>query len=133
VIGDSLTSAILQKALDGTWQRQRAIANNIANHETPGYKAVKVSFEDSLKREIQKLEDSIPTKEKMAESMEAILNSKVDIYKDQSTAMRADGNNVDMDLENIEMAKAQIQYTYLVRSMTDMFSRLRYAISEGKK
>lgn len=133
MIGDSLTSAILQKALDGTWQRQRAIANNIANHETPGYKAVKVSFEDSLKREIQKLEDSIPTKEKMAESMEAILNSKVDIYKDQSTAMRADGNNVDMDLENIEMAKAQIQYTYLVRSMTDMFSRLRYAISEGKK
>jgi flagellar basal-body rod protein FlgB len=133
VIGDSLTSAILQKALDGTWQRQRAIANNIANHETPGYKAVKVSFEDSLKREIQKLEDSIPTKEKMAESMEVILNSKIDIYKDQSTAMRADGNNVDMDLENIEMAKAQIQYTYLVRSMTDMFSRLRYAISEGKK
>ena len=46
MIGDSVTSALLQKALDGTWQRQRAIANNIANHETPGYKAIKVSFVD---------------------------------------------------------------------------------------
>jgi len=128
-----MTFAILQKALDGTWQRQRAIANNIANHETPGYKAIKVSFEESLKREIEKLENGIPSKEQMAKSLEAIRNSKIDISQDRSTAMRADGNNVDMDLENIEMAKAQIQYTYLTRSVTDMFARLRYAVSEGRK
>lgn len=133
MIGDSMTFAILQKALDGTWQRQRAIANNIANHETPGYKAIKVSFEESLKREIEKLENGIPSKEQMAKSLEAIRNSKIDISQDRSTAMRADGNNVDMDLENIEMAKAQIQYTYLTRSVTDMFARLRYAVSEGRK
>jgi len=128
-----MTFAILQKALDGTCQRQRAIANNIANHETPGYKAIKVSFEESLKREIEKLENGIPSKEQMAKSLEAIRNSKIDISQDRSTAMRADGNNVDMDLENIEMAKAQIQYTYLTRSVTDMFARLRYAVSEGRK
>jgi len=128
-----MTFAILQKALDGTWQRQRAIANNIANHETPGYKAIKVSFEESLKREIEKLENGIPSKEQMAKSLEAIRNSKIDISQDRSTAMRADRNNVDMDLENIEMAKAQIQYTYLTRSVTDMFARLRYAVSEGRK
>ena len=133
MIGDSMTFAILQKALDGTWQRQRAIANNIANHETPGYKAIKVSFEESLKREIEKLENGIPSKEQMAKSLEAIRNSKIDISQDRSTAMRADRNNVDMDLENIEMAKAQIQYTYLTRSVTDMFARLRYAVSEGRK
>jgi flagellar basal-body rod protein FlgB len=75
----------------------------------------------------------MPSKEQIEESLEAIRNSKISIYSDHSTAMRADGNNVDMDLENIEMAKVQIQYAYLSRSMTDMFSRLRYAISEGKK
>lgn len=133
MIGDSITTAILQKALDGVWQRQRAIANNIANHETPGYKAVKVNFEDSLKREIRKLENSIPTKEKIAEGVAAIKNSDIDVYSNLSTSNRADGNNVDMDLENIEMAKTQIQYQYLTRSMTDMFARLRYAISEGRK
>lgn len=133
MIGDSITSAILQKALDGTWQRQRAITNNIANHETPGYKAIKVNFEDSLDQEIRKLENSIPTKEKIAESLEALKHSEISVYSNQSTSNRADGNNVDMDLENIEMAKSQIQYQYLTRSMSDMFSRLRYAISEGKK
>lgn len=133
MIGDSITSAILQKALDGTWQRQRAIANNIANHETPGYKAIKVNFEDSLDQEIRKLENSVPTKEKITESLEALKHSEISVYSNKSTSNRADGNNVDMDLENIEMAKSQIQYQYLTRSMSDMFSRLRYAISEGKK
>ncbi len=133
MIGDSITSAILQKALDGTWQRQRAISNNIANHETPGYKAIKVDFENSLDQEIRKLENSIPTKERITESLEALKDSEINVYSDESTSNRADGNNVDMELENIEMAKTQIQYQYLTRSMTDMFSRLRYAISEGKK
>ena len=133
MIGDSITSAILQKALDGTWQRQRAISNNIANHETPGYKSIKVDFENSLDQEIRKLENSIPTKEKIIESIETLKNSEINVFSDNSTSNRADGNNVDLDLENIEMAKTQIQYQYLTRSMTDMFSRLRYAISEGKK
>ena len=133
MIGDSITSAILQKALDGTWQRQRAISNNIANHETPGYKAIKIDFENSLDQEIRKLENSIPTKEKIIESIETLKNSEINVFSDNSTSNRADGNNVDLDLENIEMAKTQIQYQYLTRSMTDMFSRLRYAISEGKK
>jgi flagellar basal-body rod protein FlgB len=134
LIGDSLASAVLQKALDGTWQRQRAIANNIANHETPGYKAIKVSFEDSLNREVQKLEkNGVSSKEQKAEGLDAIRGSEISVYADESTALRADGNNVDLDLENIEMAKTQLQYEYLSRSMTDMFARLRYAISEGKK
>ncbi|MDD3168934.1 MAG: flagellar basal body rod protein FlgB [Eubacteriales bacterium] len=132
MIGDSITSAILQRALDGTWQRQRAISNNIANHETPGYKAIKVNFEDSLNREINKLDQSMPAKEKI-ESLEALRNAKISVHSDNSTSNRADGNNVDMDLENIEMAKTQIQYQYLTRGMTDMLSRLRYAISEGRK
>lgn len=133
MIGNSITTAILQKALDGAWQRQRAISNNIANHETPGYKAIKVNFEDSLAKEVEKLGKGVPSKEKIAEAIEAVGDSDIDVYSNYSTSERADGNNVDMDLENIEMAKTQIQYQYLTRSMTDMFSRLRYAISEGKK
>lgn len=133
MIGDSPTAAMLQRALDGTWQRQRAISNNIANHETPGYKAIRVNFENSLEKEIKKLENGIPTREKIVEEIVALKNSEISVYSDYSTSNRADGNNVDMDQENIEMAKTQIQYQYLTRGMTDMFARLRYAISEGKK
>ncbi|MDD4565430.1 MAG: flagellar basal body rod protein FlgB [Eubacteriales bacterium] len=131
MIGDSITSAVLQKALDGTWQRQRAIAGNIANHETPGYKALKVDFEGSLHREIQKLQNLSPVSS--SADLEAIKHSEINVFADSSTSERTDGNNVNLDLENIEMAKVQIQYQYLTRSMTDMYSRLRYAISEGKK
>jgi flagellar basal-body rod protein FlgB len=133
MIGDTPMSAILQRALDGTWQRQRAIANNIANAETPGYKAVKVSFEESLEQEVQKLAGNMDTKEDIYRGLQDIKDSKISAYSDYSTSERADGNNVNMDAENIDMAKTQIQYSYLTRSMTDMFSRLRYAISEGKK
>lgn len=133
MIGDTAASALLQKALDGTWQRQRAISNNIANYETPGYKAINVSFEDSLDQEVQKLAGSMGTEERYSEGMEAIKNSEIGVYSDYSTSERADGNNVNIESENIEMAKAQIQYQYLTRSMTDMFSRLRYAISLGSK
>jgi flagellar basal-body rod protein FlgB len=118
MIGDSITAAILQKALDGTWQRQKAIANNIANHDTPGYKAIRVSFEDTLKRAIE---------------TNNVKESKIRVYIDNSGSERADGNNVNLDLENIEMAKAQLQYQYLIRTMSDMYARLRYAVSEGKK
>lgn len=131
MIGDSITSAVLQRALDGTWQRQRAIAGNIANHETPGYKALKVTFEDSLDHEIQKLKQRMPIK--ISQELGAVRNSEIGVFTDSSTSERADGNNVNLDLENIEMAKVQFQYQYLTRSMTDMYARLRYAISEGKK
>lgn len=133
MIGDSTMSSVLQKALDGTWQRQKAISNNIANAETPGYKAVKVSFEDSLEREVQKMAGRKDSAKEFREGLEDIKQSDIDIISDYSTSERADENNVNMDQENIEMVKAQIQYSYLTRSMTDMFSRLRYAISEGKK
>ncbi|MDD2189661.1 MAG: flagellar basal body rod protein FlgB [Eubacteriales bacterium] len=131
MIGESLTSAILQRALDGTWQRQRAISGNIANYDTPGYKALKVNFEDSLDHEIRKLEQCMPAGS--FKNYESIKNAGINVMADNSTSERADGNNVNLDLENIEMAKVQIQYQYLTRSMTDMYSRLRYAISEGKK
>ncbi|SDI81969.1 flagellar basal-body rod protein FlgB [Frankineae bacterium MT45] len=45
---DDVTSVTLQAAMTGLAQRQRVTANNIANVETPGYIAQRVSFEDSL-------------------------------------------------------------------------------------
>jgi flagellar basal-body rod protein FlgB len=133
MLGDSITTSLLQKALDGTWQRQKAIAANIANHETPGYKASTVSFEKALQHEVQQLNRTGFTKKNVAQGMAAIDNSKIQISLDHTGIERADGNNVNLETENINMAKAQIQYQYLTRSLTDYYSRLRYALSEGKR
>ena len=135
MIGDSITSALIQKALDGTWQRQKTISNNIANHETPGYKAVRVNFEQELKNQVKRLaaSDSQPGRSKLSEGIASINNSKIRFTTDRTTSERADGNNVNLDFENIQMAKAQIQYQYLVSAMTDYYARLRYAICEGRR
>ena len=133
MIGDSVTSALIQKALDGTWQRQRAISNNIANHETPHYKAIKVSFEEALEKEVKSLQGNLNSTAGIYQGLKSIESTKIKVYSDFTGEERADGNNVNLDLENIEMAKTQIQYQYLTRGMSDMFARLRYAISEGKK
>jgi len=133
MIGDSLTTATMQKALDGVWQRQKSIANNIANYETPGYKSIKVSFEKSLEQEVRRHQGQISSPLENERQIDAIMKSQISYYSDSSSEERADGNNVNLENENIEMAKTQIQYQYLTRGMSDMFSRLRYAISEGRK
>ncbi|TYC85979.1 flagellar basal body rod protein FlgB [Acetobacterium wieringae] len=133
MIGDSITSALYQKALDGTWQRQKATSNNIANSETPGYKAVKVNFEDSLKAEINKLKTTGSSNaflDKM-ESIQSIENSKISVYEG-ATSSRLDENNVDLESENIDMSKSVLQYYYLVRGFSDSYSRLKYAVNGGK-
>lgn len=133
MIGDSITTAALQRALDGVWQRQKAIANNIANYETPGFKAAKVSFEASLEKELKKSKGLSTRLQETGRQLEAIKNSSIQFEVDSATSERLDGNNVNLETENIDMAKTQLQYQYLTRGMSDMFSRLRYAISEGKK
>lgn len=135
MIGDSITSALYQKALDGTWQRQKATSNNIANSETPGYKAIKVNFEDSLKTEMNKLQTttnsgSTAFLDKM-ESIKSIEDSNISVYEG-ATSSRLDENNVDLESENIDMSKSVLQYYYLVRGVSDSYSRLKYAVNGGK-
>jgi flagellar basal-body rod protein FlgB len=133
MIGDSLTTAALQRALDGTWQREKTIAANIANHETPGYKAIKVDFEDALDRAVRNLKrrTAVSGGDYMR-ALESVKTADIRIHEDGAYSERADGNSVNLEDENIEMAKAQIQYSYLTRQVTDTFSRLRYAIREGR-
>ncbi len=135
MIGDSITTALYQKALDGTWQRQKAISNNIANSETPGYKAIKVNFEDSLKSEMNKLRSGSDSNDNdfidKMESIQSINDTSIDIYEG-ATSSRLDKNNVDLESENIDMSKSVLQYYYLVRGVSGSYSRLKTAINGGK-
>ncbi|MBK5244790.1 MAG: flagellar basal body rod protein FlgB [Eubacteriaceae bacterium] len=132
MIGDSITTALYQKALDGTWQRQKAISNNIANAETPGYKTLKVSFEDALKSEVSKIQKNSTAANGALQNYKSISDSDISVDTVDTTTSRADGNNVDLDAENVEMSKTVLEYNYLVRGLSDTYSRLKYAIREGK-
>ncbi|MFA7501990.1 MAG: flagellar basal body rod protein FlgB [Anaerovoracaceae bacterium] len=124
MLKDTVTQSLIQKALDGTWQRQMAIAHNIANHETPGFKALSVDFEQALKTAVGRTTGS---------DVSTIANARISVSVNRGLSQRADGNSVDLDKENVNLARTQIQYQYLTRTLSDYYARMRYAISEGKR
>jgi flagellar basal-body rod protein FlgB len=83
----------LRAALSGLAARQRTIANNVANVDTPNFKASEVRFEDALKTAISRgRPGSSPD--------QATLNAAASrTSHSDATSTRADGNNVDIDRE----------------------------------
>ena len=63
----------------------------------------------------------------------AIRHSKISMSAERVPPQRLDGNTVDLDQENIALAKTQSQYQYLTRTLADYYARIRYAISEGRR
>ena len=114
---------VLNKAADASALRHKAISNNIANVDTPGYKRQDVNFESILASEIGKTKyTSLDEKIKDV----SLSNLNVSTYRDSTNySYRLDGNNVDVDTENVEMAANQIQYKGLVDSMTQEFNRIK--------
>ena len=135
---DTRNFSVMQQNLDILAQRINIIGQNISNVNTPHYKAKKLEFERLLHERIDKLNNSYAlqmrysgseNKEKLREYLGSV---KPVIFTDNRSETRVDGNNVDIDYENIEMAKVQLQYNFMIRKITDEFSLLRHAISEGR-
>lgn len=113
---------VLNRAADASWKRNEAIAHNIANVDTPGYKRKDVDFETVLQREMR---DSryITTDDKVANLDLGRLEGKE--YTDSAAfSYRIDGNNVDIDTENTYLASNQIKYNALMTSVNQEFARL---------
>lgn len=119
---NSIPIVVLNKNLDGLWARERVISENIANYETPNYKSKYITFEEELLFMLQKNDT---TSSEMANDI-----SSVDIIENTSdtNTLREDGNNVDLEAENIEMARTQLNYAYSIQNINEYFSRLRGAI-----
>ena len=115
---------VLNKSADASWQRNTVITNNIANADTPNYKRQDVEFESYLCEAVNG-NDSLD---------EVVNNIDLDTlntttYTDKSNlSYRADGNNVDINTENVELAKNQLKYYTLMDSMNQEFSRLKSAL-----
>lgn len=115
---------VLGKAADASWTRNDILANNIANADTPGFKRKDVQFETYLKNAVAGT-DSL--NETVANIDLNVLNCTT--YTDQANlSYRYDGNNVDINTENVELAKNQLKYYTLMNSMSQEFSRLKSAL-----
>jgi len=135
---DTASFKVMQKNLDVLTQKMNVTGQNIANINTPHYKAKKLEYENLFREKLEKLNNSYALQRRYAgsenkEKLEKYLSSvKPRIYTDNTTETRVDGNNVDIDYENLELARTQIQYNFMIRKITDEYHLLRHAIGEGK-
>lgn len=119
---------VLDKAADASWTRKNIITNNIANVDTPGYKRKDLNFESVLKTELGSMKyTSLDSKINNAD----ISGLNATPYTDYANySYRKDGNNVDIDTEEVELASEQIKYKALTSSVSSQFERMRTAMSK---
>ena len=117
---------VLDKAADASWLRNEAIANNIANATTPGFKRQDVAFESELRKALgQDVCKSMDAK--VASVKTANLNPV--LYTDNAGfSYRLDGNSVDIENENVMMAENQLKYQGLMSSISAEFKNLQTVI-----
>ncbi len=113
----------LQAAMSGLAARQRTIANNIANADTPNFKASEVRFEDALKTAISRGQASSAA-DQSSLNRSISRSSLLD-----ATSTRADGNNVDIDREMELLGEANLNYSALTQVMSSRIGILRNVIN----
>jgi len=101
---------VLEKGLDAYSKRAEALANNIANVNTPNYKRKDVQFESFLQKAINNDGSSIIGKRTDEKHFTIGTENKLDeveasFIEERSTVSRYDGNNVDIEKEKVEQTK----------------------------
>lgn len=116
----------LQKALDGTSMAQSVNAQNIANVDTPNYKAKRVVFNDELQSAFQARRTD-PRHLSFSGS-----TGGAKIVTDNSHAIQNNGNNVDMDSEMVDLAKNQIAYQAYSEAISRKFNEWKIVLKGGQ-
>ncbi len=117
---------ILEKAADASWLRNEAIANNLANVDTPYYKRQDVSFEAELKKALGNSK-YISMDEKVKRVDPAQIKPRP--FTDYGGySYRLDKNNVDVDQENVYLAENQLRYQGLMAGIKTEFQNLQAAL-----
>ena len=122
----------MQRGLQAANLRQEVISNNIANVNTPGFKKSDVLFETMLAKalgfEKDKKLQMVRTQDKhMPMSAGEKVTAKIQLQ--DTTTMRVDGNNVDIDVEMANLAKNQIYYNAMAKKIGSYIQGVKNVIT----
>jgi len=129
------TMQLLHRTLDLRQARQRVIASNIANEETPGYRATELSFQDSM--QAAQRGRSLVT---LAVTQGHHIGPRGDSFQQITGKLGAvaagdlplDANSVNIELEMAKMSDNAMQYNSAASIMAIRFRHLMGAIREGR-
>lgn len=110
---------LLESGIKAEELRQRTIASNIANIETPGYRRLDIRFEELLAK--------------------AMKSQRVDpddlepeIFQPETTPVKSNGNDVNMEMEIGDMLKNSFRQTAFVRLLRKKFAQVEAAVNLGE-
>lgn len=125
-ISDSAVLSALRRQMTVAVARQVAAAGNLANVDTPGFRAKEVTFEETLGRRTSAI---AATNAKHVGS--AVDSSGVNVQEIEGQARR-DGNTVQLDRELLTMGRAAGDFAAAQTALAAKFRLVRYAINEGR-
>jgi flagellar basal-body rod protein FlgB len=111
-VTDLLTAGIEAESL-----RQKAIANNIANLETPGYRRIDVKFEELLAKALES-----------SSELKDISEIEPQVYQPKQTPVKANGNDVSFEAEVGEMVKNTLRHKAYIRLLGKELKQIELAI-----
>lgn len=121
---DFLTSnsiLMLEKSMGFLWTKQAAISDNIANAETPNYKAKVVTFEESLR---ERLEGAMSKSSPRYEVRNVLNRADPDVFEAPETT-RMDDNGVNTTEQMLELVRNSYQMQYVMSAINSELSELR--------
>lgn len=111
---------ILKKLQSYTILKQKVIANNIANVETPGFKAKDVRFAEEFERALK------------SGDINSAMQVKPIVYTRNDLPVRNDGNNVDIDKEIVELQKNKLRFEVYTEMLRKKYKMLKEAFTDLK-
>lgn len=129
---DSKLFTLLEAGLDGLSLRNKVIADNIANVDTPNFKRSDVNFDKILQAALaNKDSSSIQLRTTNPVHIPAVgLSAEGFMIQDNRTTFRNDGNNVDIDTEMAKLAENTLHYNALSTALSSHINLLRQVVRE---
>ncbi len=120
----------INKSMSATSLRSRAIADNIANISTEGYKRKEVSFEDKLRGQMKTTLKGTKTDDMhITLGKGSFKDVNPSVYRSNDKNLYSGVNNVDIDTEMAKMADNQILHNFDVKFLSSQYSRLKKVIT----
>jgi flagellar basal-body rod protein FlgB len=135
-LNNTKNDRLIASALEGLTARQRTIADNVANVDTPEFKGSRVSFEAQLKKAIGTDDQPLrmfKVQNGVDSPGDAPADVKPTVIQETGTGRRNDGNNVDIDREMLDLSDTNVRFNGLIQVMSNKISNLRYVINDGKR
>jgi flagellar basal-body rod protein FlgB len=112
-------------------QRQQIVSSNIANIDTPGYKAQDISFHATIQELLDEADTDLRTDRPGHVQGRLLGPSHLQAFEVPGLESKADENNVNLEQELLKMYDTSFGYSMMTEMLKGKFRTLAVSINEG--